>query len=373
MVRILHTGDIHLGKPFRRLGAQAEAATKRVEEAFSRVCTLAIEQKVDVLVIAGDLFDSNKVSARLVAFAKAELSRVGSAGIHVGAIAGTHDKLEDEKGAVLLKEKFSELPLFHFLQGASYQCDIPDLSLTLCGHSNVYNKSTESPLRDILPQNPQKYSVGIVHASVAIEGKFAPDDYPVTVEEVERSPFSYIAFGHWHRMQEVVKRKAWYAGSPEVLSLQEEGAGNVLLVEIDDNGVHIEPQKVGVISFDTCDIELSRIVDIPAIEQSVLRGASETCIRTVTLRGVVSPDTFYDLTELRDSLAPHFFALKILDKTTVSLDDETLQKFPEELVIGRFVRMLKAEIDAEADEAKKKRLEKALQIGIALLLGREVL
>src|SRR5512142_3379123 len=91
MLRVLHTADVHLGARHTDLGEQATAQRERQFAAFSRTVDLAIVEKVDLLLVAGDLFDSNAQPRRSVERVAAELARLTKARIRVVLIPGTHD------------------------------------------------------------------------------------------------------------------------------------------------------------------------------------------------------------------------------------------------------------------------------------------
>lgn len=92
MIRIVATADNHLGRNYARM-SQAALATRRkyLRRAFGQVCDYATAERADVVVIAGDLFDTpvpRNVDRTQVA---RRLSRLKEAGIRVFAIAGNHD------------------------------------------------------------------------------------------------------------------------------------------------------------------------------------------------------------------------------------------------------------------------------------------
>jgi len=66
MLRLLHTADVHLGARHADLGTQAAAQRERQFDAFRATVDLAIAEKVDAVLIAGDLFDSNVQPRRSV-------------------------------------------------------------------------------------------------------------------------------------------------------------------------------------------------------------------------------------------------------------------------------------------------------------------
>src|SRR5688500_10588622 len=91
MRRLLHTADVHLGARHADLGEQAAAQRERQFAAFKATVDLAIAEKVDVVLIAGDLFDSNTQPKRSVERVAAELARLVAAKIRTVMIPGTHD------------------------------------------------------------------------------------------------------------------------------------------------------------------------------------------------------------------------------------------------------------------------------------------
>ena len=91
MLRLLQTADVHLGARHADLGEQAAAQRERQFAAFRATIDLAIEEKIDLFLIAGDLFDSNTQPRRSVERVAAELHRLVEARIRTVMIPGTHD------------------------------------------------------------------------------------------------------------------------------------------------------------------------------------------------------------------------------------------------------------------------------------------
>src|SRR6187551_2814107 len=91
MLRIIHTADVHLGARHDDLGEQAAAQRERQFAAFKATVDLALTEKADVFLIAGDLFDSNVQPRRSVERVAAELRRLVESKIRTVVIPGTHD------------------------------------------------------------------------------------------------------------------------------------------------------------------------------------------------------------------------------------------------------------------------------------------
>ena len=114
-MKIIHIADIHLGR--RRLDGQL--ADSDFAEAFDSIVNIAIEEAVDVFLIAGDLFDRPQVEPPHLRQALGILRKLKDAGIQVIAIEGNHDKafvhsdqptwvehLATEELLILLKPRF---------------------------------------------------------------------------------------------------------------------------------------------------------------------------------------------------------------------------------------------------------------------------
>src|SRR5204862_5772073 len=91
MLRLLHTADVHLGARHTDLGDQAAAQRERQFAAFKAAVDVAISEKVDAFLIAGDLFDANTQPRRSVERVAAELKRLVEAKVRTVIIHGTHD------------------------------------------------------------------------------------------------------------------------------------------------------------------------------------------------------------------------------------------------------------------------------------------
>src|SRR4249919_3835255 len=91
MLRLLHTADVHLGARHADLGDAASTQRERQFAAFVATVDLAIAERVDLVLIAGDLFDSNVQPRRSVERVAAELARLVQARIRTAIIPGTHD------------------------------------------------------------------------------------------------------------------------------------------------------------------------------------------------------------------------------------------------------------------------------------------
>ena len=94
MLKILHTADIHLGAKFSGLGNKGASQREQLRTTFKNVIATAIDERVGVVLIAGDLFDSNQQPQRNVDLVIEQFNLLGSKSIPVCLIPGTHDSFD---------------------------------------------------------------------------------------------------------------------------------------------------------------------------------------------------------------------------------------------------------------------------------------
>jgi len=373
MLKFLHTADVHLGAKFKYLGEKASGHREQLKKTFFRVIEKAIEDKVDIVLVAGDLFDSNNSTFSVIEFVKNQLTILKEHGIHICILPGTHDLLSED--SVYKKEKFEdEYSNVHVFTKEGKK-EYPDLDVTVWGKPNFYPKSNETPI--ISSKNSTtKYNILMAHGSVQIEGKSAKDDYPITFDDIKNSGMDYIALGHWHSLGEYSQgdTMCFYSGSPEMIDIDQKGSGNILLGTIEDAKIlHIEPYRVGITTSVKTEIDVGQIEHEELLKKYILESSDKNLVKIVELYGLMSPRLLIDAMKLEQELAENFFRLKITNNSHVHLDSIDEKDYPEELVIGRFVRLMKQKIEASSDEVEKKRLEQALNVGLMELSGKSVI
>ena len=391
MLRLLHTADVHLGARHADLGEQAAAQRERQFAAFRAAIDLAIAEKVDIVLIAGDLFDSNTQPKRSVERVAAEVRRLVDAKIRTVLIPGTHDVYDRSS-----LYRVHDLPA---LAGSTADDDLvtvltpdlPSVHLSACDvvvHGPVFptKRAPHSPLRDIkidrTADTTATWHVGMVHGALAIPGKTDADEVVVTREEIEATGLDYLALGHWHSSQQGKAGATTYAysGAPEPVAVTQDGAGKALLVELNEqNGVRsvkVEERAVSKTRFEKLDVDAAAIADQPALLTQLGAKADPDLILDVRLIGVRPDELDVSMDEVEDQLKGSFLKLRLRD---VSVPPLTTGLLPSaETIPGAFIRNVEgriAELEASddpagADEAAE--LRDVLRLGRLLLAGHEV-
>jgi len=368
MIKILHTADIHLGREFPILQKKGKEYRKQLLTTFEQIMKLAIDKEASLVLIAGDLFDTNRIHGIVIGKVLSEFENLEKRNIRVCIIPGTHDAYTEES-------------IYRFLRFPStvtvfipnhYHKTFKDLDLTVCGKAFDGKLVGESPLRDLSLVEESKFHVGMAHCSIKVEGLIEKDSMILDKKEIATSGLDYLALGHWHSFQDYSQgdTMAYYCGSPEPIYMDQKGAGSVAMVSIYGKGdIKVNSIRLGSKEFDEITIDIGLIKSVDDITKIIEAKADTNLIFKVTLEGLYSMD--YDLNpqEIEDELSDRFFSLRVLDNSHPKLEEVQPKDFPEETVVGRFVRILEEKI-SEAREEDKILYEDALKLGFALLRGR---
>jgi DNA repair protein SbcD/Mre11 len=386
MLRIIHTADVHLGARHDDLGEQAAAQRERQFAAFKATVDLAIAEKADLVLIAGDLFDSNVQPRRSVERVAGELKRLGDARIRAVIIPGTHDVYDRASiyRAYDLKAMSGSTPnddLVTVLTPELPRIDLGTLNAVVHGPVFATKRAPNSPLKDVDVTGAPAgtWHIGLIHGSISIPGKTDRDEVVITTEEIAGSGLDYLALGHWHSAQQGRAGAVThaYAGAPEAVALDQDRAGKVLLVTLDDSTgkriVTVEERPVGRTIFQRESVDAATVTSQPSLVESLARHANRDLVLDVRLVGVRPDELDLDIDEIETALSPSFLKVRVRDGSKPAMTEGPLPS--ADTVVGAFIRDLEARIadldrGGQTDDADE--LRDALRLGRLLLAGHEV-
>lgn len=360
-----------MGALFKNFGDFGKTLRDTLKESFSKVIDLALSEKVDVLLIAGDLFDSNSPSSSLIKYVVEQLQRLNGI-TQVCILPGTHDCYSNN--SAYRRPEFNELKnVFIFRDGKTEMKFFEEMKLAIHGRANLTNQGGCSSLEGLKPHTQARFNVTMAHASMKIEGKYDKNAYTVSEEEIEHSSMDYIALGDWHKCQEYSrgKTKAWYSGSPETMQFSDgEESGYVLLLSLSEDGVNVEKKRIGKFRWKEQGIDLQLYPPVEPLRRKIAEMAGAGRIARIKLQGLIKPDEYTILKEDEEDLKKQFAYLEFEDNNVhVSItDSEAL--FPEGTIGHHFVQVMKKKIES-ASGIDKEILEEALARGVMFLQSQQ--
>ncbi|MEM9828574.1 MAG: DNA repair exonuclease, partial [Planctomycetota bacterium] len=265
MARILHAADIHLDSPLQKLARYEGAPVDKIRGASRRaleaMADLAIRQQVDLVVIAGDLYDGDWVDQNTGLFFVRIAGQLVSAGIPLVVIRGNHDaanvmtrslplpKNPDGSG-IVLSAKRPETRVFDSIDVAVHGRSFPTRAVT-------ENLAVDYPS----PHNGY-FNLGLLHT--ALTGAEGHDTYsPCTPEYLTQKGYDYWALGHIHTPAD----HALEGGPPIVFpgNLQgrhagECGARGCRIIEFDASGkLKQQFHCIDLVRWERCQLDVSSI------------------------------------------------------------------------------------------------------------------
>lgn len=367
MLRVLHTADLHLGATFPSLGDREGRRSQDFLTTFVRIVDLAIAEQVDLLLVAGDLFDRCDPDSGLVGFVQGELARLDSAGIGVVLLPGTHDhqpagsgvyRREHFPAAVLLTDPRIETPV---------RLDLRRGAVHLYGFAPGVVENPAELLAGMCRRGGDGLHVGLLHGSLegSPEWDYRGRDLPFRLADLQRWDLDYLALGHYHRFQELSldgRLYGCYPGSPEGKRFGENGPRYVLLVEVGSRAASVRPVAVQTRRLVERTIEFDAGVSDEDVARLVIATAERDDLVRLRLRGVL--DRPLDIDWLAGRCRTAFFHLDLVDETCWLSDGRLAELAREESVRGACVRRFRTLMDqADGDEQRR-------EIGQAL---REIL
>jgi DNA repair protein SbcD/Mre11 len=233
-MRFVHAADIHLDSPLRGLesypGAPADRLRNATREAFDRVIDLCLEEKVDFLVIAGDLFDTEVKDFHAALSAAAQLRRLDQANIPVYLILGNHDSREEMARQVPWSPNVT---LFDHKRPQTVRH--PTLPVALHGMSYPKREVTEN----LVPRYPAAvagcFNIGLLHTNACGNSQYAAYA-PCSIDDLVAKNYGYWALGHVHEYA-VLHQHPYivYSGNTQGRHAREPGPKGCLLVAVDEN------------------------------------------------------------------------------------------------------------------------------------------
>ena len=300
-VRFVHTADLQLGMTRRFLDddAQAQFANARTES-LVEIGRLVDREGAEFVVVAGDVFETNRVRPRTVGRA---LEAMAAIPVPVYLLPGNHDPLDAATVYRSLTFERSKPPNVIVLQTAE--------TLTVRAGVQLVGTPwpTKRPLRDLVGAAcdalaPDEDSVRIVvgHGAMDYMGDFH-DPAAIQLAAAERyiaeGRVQYIALGDRHSTTSVGDTgRIWYSGAPEPTAHDETDAGNVLVVDVDRNECAVTPQSVGTWAFVTKEFDLGIGSDLGEFPDWLdrLPTKDRTVVR-LTLAGVLSLSEYQQVEE----------------------------------------------------------------------------
>lgn len=275
-MRFLHVADVHLDTSF---AGRSDTVRQRLRDAsregFRAAVDLAIREDVHAFLIAGDLFDGERLSFQTERFLLDQVERLGDHGITVVYATGNHDPGSPETGPRPLPWP----PTVRVAADATpRRFQIHDHTGGAVGYVTTVGHATSQVREDLSRLLPMPTGelpeVGLLHTQVhSSEG--SRDHHPYAPSELTwllHAGFDYWALGHVHIRQQLSEDPPiWYSGSLQGKSHTDRGERGALLVDLSDRASPaIAFRALAPVRWDTLEVErLDSVTSLDDLERQV--------------------------------------------------------------------------------------------------------
>lgn len=363
MLTFLHAADFHLDSPFHALPPE-QAAERRQEQRqlLTRLADTARQAQVDLVFLAGDLFDGQRARPETVQALYQVLEELEA---EVFLSPGNHDPYSPTSPY----GKFPWPDHVHiFTQAAPARVEVPQLGAVVYGSAFTSLYRMDSPLAGFHAQEEDLAAFGCFHGDLSS----AHSRYgPITHNEIAASGLHYLALGHSHSASGLKRAgKTYYAwpGCPEGRGFDETGEKGVLCGTVSDDGT-VEASFVPFARrrYEIVEADVTGRTALEAAEQ-VTRGDTRRDLYRIILTG--ESDGAVNARAVESALRERFYALEVRDETRMAVD--VWAGAGEDSLRGIFLRTLRQKWESAPDEETRRRIALAARFGLAALEHREL-
>ena len=363
--RFLHAADIHLDSPLKGLAGQDGNAAERVRtatrEAFDQLVSLTIEEQVDFLIIAGDLYDGDWRDYKTGLFFAGQMGRLNASNVPVYLLHGNHDAESQITRRLDLPDN-----VYVFGTRKPETFALEHLNVALHGQSFRQRDVTENLVPDYPAPVSGAFNIGVLHTGLGGMGGHA-NYAPCSFDDLANKGYDYWALGHVHQAEVLHEQPhIVFPGNLQGRHVRETGAKGAHLVTVEDSEiVDLEAVPCDVVRWAVLSVPLNDAAHLGDVTDSV-REALEAAVANqadgrllacrIRLEGCTEVHAQLIASEEQVLAAARASALglgdevawveKVVIATEATLDAEILAQ--REDAIGALQQMLQA---ATSDEA----------------------
>ena len=368
MIKVLHCADIHLDSPFASENAiKAEVRRNELRGTFTSMMMYAKMNGADIVLIAGDLFDSDFVTKETVSLILREFENNPDCRFIISP--GNHDIYT--VNSVYSRTVFPDNVYIFSTDVLSY-FTFEEINTDVYGYAFVRNEMEKNPFAGLRPQNHNAINLLCAHGDMVSKSK----DCPITKNEIESSGFDYVALGHIHNgngLEKAGNVYYSYSGCLEGRDYGETGYKGALWIEMEKGKLEAreirfskrryESEKLNITGASSMTDVLTHVRQLVADNKY----AEDTALR-VQFEGDVDPSLIISPSMLREQFKT-LFELDIIDKTMPIFDYTYLLNDPT--IRGAFLNKILPILQNGSPE-EQNIAARALRYGLSAISGNDI-
>lgn len=355
-MKIIHCSDIHLDSRMESnlTPRQAKERNAEILNTFSRLITYAQQNDVKIVLIAGDLFDTRRVSRQTAGFVLDRMEQARN--IDFLYLRGNHDESHD----IFSRELPDNVKAFSDTWDTYRYEDLAITGAELTGN-NCNTLYAQLKLKE------EDTNIVMLHGQVSGQN----GEGLVCIPQLRGKHIHYLALGHIHSYQKEQldhEGQYCYCGCLEGRGFDECGEKGFVLLDVEHHRVTstFVPFATRTLHEVTVDISgLGTVSQILEAAERAVSGISGGDLLKLTLTGTYTLQTQKDLNFLQKSLAPSFYFVKIKDESRFLIERDSYEH--DASLKGEFIRLVMASDKTEEEKARM------ICCGIQALSGEEIM
>lgn len=374
MIKILHTADMHLDSPFTLMDATLSQARRAdLRSAFSALMMYVKDNGIDLVLIAGDMFEHEYATKETIALVTGEFEKVPECRFVISP--GNHDPYTPT--SVYKKCQFPD-NVYIFSEPTLSVLSFDDIGVDVYGYAFTSPVLERNPVIGKRPERPERINILCAHADTASPiSKYCP----MTEADIADSGFDYVALGHIHTGKEptkVAETVYAYSGCLEGRDYSEAGHKGALYGELtkDENGFryNIKPVRFSRRRYASHRINVTGCCTLHEIissisEKIVAKGYGDDTLLRITLEGNVSPDLDISAQEVEKNIRS-LYTFELIDHTLPLYDAEALKNDPT--IKGAFFESLLPLLEG-SDPEQRETAAMALRYGLSAIDADDII
>ena len=360
MIRILHCADLHLDAPFSmKSPRRAERHRTELRSDLSSVTLMLKQQKFDLCLISGDMFDRNEVTPETRALIEREFANCPDCRFILAA--GNHDPLTEAS-----PYRYFDFPSnVTVLPAERTVVHLDDLGADVYGYSFDGKNNGDNPVTGWKIEDPGRINILCVHGDV--DNPSSPYG-PCTREDIGRSGFDYVALGHVHKGTDLQNENGvfWaYPGCLEGRGFDETGYKGVLAGTLEKGSAELSFVRISKRRYEIieCDVGGCDRAEALARAKAAVKAAGDDTVIRLVLKGEVKEGMIFLPEEL---VYPGWTGDEVDVRNETFLAPDFTELETNTTLKGVFYRLMKEKI------AEGKASEDALRYGLMALEDRNI-
>lgn len=362
-IRFIHIADVHIGMSFASASFGQELGNIRREEikaTFFRILDACVKNNVDLLLIAGDLFEEDYITMSELKDIQKKFANMTNTNIVISA--GNHDPILNERSSYHLVNWSDNVYIF---PNQLAKLSLDELNVDIYSFSWSKKEIKTMNFDELAIEDSSRTNILMLHGDAYNHSNYLP----LSIDDLALKAFDYIALGHIHKA-DIINDKGAYPGSPEPLDFKETGEHGIIEGVIDGSDVNIRFNPFAKREFIIKEIVINEDMSFEEIRNMAINEVDKqnnpNAMYRLYIKGIKDIDVDLNIDLIKESLQNGVFYCEVINNTQNNYDLERIKRNHKGNIIEEFIKYM------EECGLDNPQMKDALNEGLNILLREKV-